>query len=64
MANKLRRWKVFHYLDEQMSRTFDPVQLGSIEVFCKAAELGGFTTAAESLGLGSCLIGTVVPMVQ
>ncbi|MCZ8235359.1 MAG: LysR family transcriptional regulator [Inhella sp.] len=34
-----------------MSRTFDPVQLGSIEVFCKAAELGGFTTAAESLGL-------------
>ncbi len=34
-----------------MSRTFDPVQLGSIEVFCKAAELGGFTAAAEALGL-------------
>lgn len=34
-----------------MSRAFDPVQLGSIEVFCKAAELGGFTAAAEALGL-------------
>lgn len=34
-----------------MARTFDPVQLGSIELFCKAAELGSFTGAAESLGL-------------
>lgn len=34
-----------------MARTFDPVQLGSIEVFCKAAELGGFTAAAEALGV-------------
>lgn len=32
-------------------RTFDPIQLGSIELFCKAAELGGFSAAAESLGL-------------
>lgn len=32
-------------------RTFDPVQLGSIEQFCKAAELGSFTAAAEFLGL-------------
>lgn len=32
-------------------RTFDPVQLGSIELFCKAAELGSFTAAAKSLGL-------------
>ncbi|HEX6733977.1 MAG TPA: LysR family transcriptional regulator [Azonexus sp.] len=30
---------------------FDPVQLGSIEQFCKAAELGSFTAAAEFLGL-------------
>lgn len=30
---------------------FDPVQLGSIEQFCKAAELGSFTAAAENLGL-------------
>ena len=34
-----------------MSRVFDPVQLGSIELFCKAAELSSFTAAAESLGL-------------
>ena len=34
-----------------MSRAFDPVQLGSIELFCKAAELGSFTAAAESLGI-------------
>lgn len=32
-------------------RNFDPVQLASIELFCKAAELGSFTAAAESLGL-------------
>jgi DNA-binding transcriptional LysR family regulator len=34
-----------------MIRTFDTIQLGSIEIFCKAAEMGGFSTAAESLGL-------------
>lgn len=34
-----------------MVRTFDPVQLNSIELFCKAAELGSFTAAAEALGL-------------
>jgi len=34
-----------------MARVFDPVQLGSIELFCKAAELGGFTAAAEALGV-------------
>ncbi len=32
-------------------RSFDPVRLSSIELFCKAAELGSFTAAAESLGL-------------
>lgn len=34
-----------------MSRNFDPVLLGSIELFCKAAELGNFTAAAEALGV-------------
>jgi DNA-binding transcriptional LysR family regulator len=32
-------------------RSFDPVQLGSIEIFCKAAELHSFSSAAEVLGL-------------
>jgi DNA-binding transcriptional LysR family regulator len=34
-----------------MSRQFDPVQLGSIEIFCKAAELGHFAATAEVLGV-------------
>lgn len=34
-----------------MARSFDPVQLGSIEIFCRAAELGSFTAAAEALGI-------------
>ncbi|MFY8082179.1 MAG: LysR family transcriptional regulator [Rubrivivax sp.] len=50
-THKLTPWNYVHYLIEQMTRTFDPVQLGSIELFCKAAELGSFTGAAEALGL-------------
>ncbi|HKN02823.1 MAG TPA: LysR family transcriptional regulator [Buttiauxella sp.] len=34
-----------------MSRSFESVQLGSIELFCKAAEQGSFTGAAEMLGI-------------
>lgn len=34
-----------------MSRSFESVQLGSIELFCKAAEQGSFTGAAEVLGI-------------
>ena len=34
-----------------MTRTFDPVQMGSIELFCRAAELGSFTAAAEAVGI-------------
>ena len=34
-----------------MTRAFDAMQLGSIELFCKAAELGGFTAAATALGV-------------
>ena len=32
-------------------RTFDSTQVGSIELFCKAAELGSFSATAEALGL-------------
>lgn len=48
--DKLITNEFIYYTNEQM-RTFDPVQLGSIEQFCKAAELGSFTSAAEALGL-------------
>jgi DNA-binding transcriptional LysR family regulator len=34
-----------------MARTFDPMQLGSIELFCKAAELSSFTASAGALGV-------------
>lgn len=34
-----------------MGRQFDDVQLGDIELFCMAAESGGFTAAAEQAGL-------------
>ncbi|MFS2019181.1 LysR family transcriptional regulator, partial [Massilia sp. CT11-108] len=31
-----------------MSRQFDDILLGSIELFCSAAELGSFTAAATA----------------
>ncbi len=34
-----------------MTRKIDPFQLGSIALFCKAAETGNFTSAAESMGV-------------
>jgi DNA-binding transcriptional LysR family regulator len=34
-----------------MTRSFEPMQLGSIELFCRAAELGGFTAAAVAAGV-------------
>ena len=54
-VDKLVISQFIHYTEEQMSRGstrhFAPVQLGSIELFCKAADLGSFTAAAEALGL-------------
>ena len=43
-----------------MSRSFDPVQLGSIEMFCKAAELQGFTAAARALGVTAAAVSRSV----
>lgn len=34
-----------------MTRTFNPIQLGSIELFCKTAELGSFVAAAQALSI-------------
>lgn len=34
-----------------MSQILDPFQLNSIALFCKAAELGNFTSAAEAVGV-------------
>ncbi len=43
-----------------MARAFDPVQLGSIEMFCKAAELQGFTAAAHALGVTAAAVSRSV----
>ena len=43
-----------------MSRAFDPVQLGSIEMFCKAAELQGFAAAAQVLGVTAAAVSRSV----
>lgn len=43
-----------------MSRAFEPVQLGSIEMFCKAAELRGFTAAALALGVTAAAVSRSV----
>jgi DNA-binding transcriptional LysR family regulator len=43
-----------------MTRAFDPVQLGSIELFCKAAELEGFTAAAYALGVTAAAVSRSV----
>ena len=43
-----------------MPRSFDPVQLGSIELFCRAAELQGFTAAAQALGVTAAAVSRSV----
>lgn len=45
-------------------RSFDPVQLGSIELFCKAAELGSFTAAAEALGLTPASVSRSIKRIE
>lgn len=47
-----------------MSQTFDPVQLGSIEQFCRAAELLSFRAAAEALGLTPAAISRSIARLE
>jgi DNA-binding transcriptional LysR family regulator len=47
-----------------MARAFDPVHLGSIEIFCKAAELGSFTAAAEWLGITPAAVSRSVARLE
>ncbi len=47
-----------------MARAFDPVQLGSIEMFCKAAELQSFTAAAHALGLTAAAVSRSVARLE
>jgi DNA-binding transcriptional LysR family regulator len=43
-----------------MNSRFEAMQLGSIEMFCKAAELGGFTAAAVALGVTAAAVSRSV----
>jgi DNA-binding transcriptional LysR family regulator len=46
------------------SRDFDPVQLGSIELFCKAAELSGFSAAAEAMGVTPAAVSRAISRLE
>lgn len=47
-----------------MARSFDPMQLGSIELFCKAAELNSFTAAAQALGITPAAVSRSVARLE
>jgi DNA-binding transcriptional LysR family regulator len=47
-----------------MSRRFDDVMLGSIELFCAAAERGSFTAAATALGLTPAAVSRSVARLE
>nr|WP_222611202.1 MULTISPECIES: LysR family transcriptional regulator [Undibacterium] len=47
-----------------INRDFDPVQLGSIELFCKAAEQQSFTLAASALGLTPAAVSRSVARLE
>ncbi|MEO4048908.1 LysR family transcriptional regulator [Pseudomonas sp. CAU 1711] len=47
-----------------MQRSFDDIQLGSIELFCLAAELGGFTAAARAAGVTPAAVSRSVARLE
>lgn len=47
-----------------MSRNFEDMSLGSIELFCLTAELGGFTAAANAAGLTPAAVSRTVARLE
>lgn len=47
-----------------MSRQFDDILLGSIELFCSAAELGSFTAAATAAGVTPAAVSRAVSRLE
>ena len=47
-----------------MTRTFDAMQLSSIEYFCKSAELASFTAAANALGVTPAAVSRSVSRLE
>lgn len=47
-----------------MRRQFDELQLGSLELFCAAAEAGSFTAAAQSTGVTPAAVSRVIARLE
>lgn len=47
-----------------MHRQFDDLQLGSLELFCAAAEAGSFTAAAQTLGLTPAAVSRAIARLE
>jgi DNA-binding transcriptional LysR family regulator len=47
-----------------MNRQFDDLMLGSLELFCTAAELGGFTAAATAAGVTPAAVSRTVARLE
>ncbi|WP_457320193.1 LysR substrate-binding domain-containing protein [Roseateles sp. P5_E11] len=47
-----------------MNRQFDDLMLGSLELFCAAAELGGFTAAATAAGVTPAAVSRTVARLE
>jgi len=47
-----------------MSSDLGTVQIGSLQIFCKAAEVGSFTVAAEVLGLTPAAVSRSVARIE
>jgi DNA-binding transcriptional LysR family regulator len=52
------------YDSVNMQRQFDDLLLGSIELFCQAAELGGFTAAATAAGVTPAAVSRSVARLE
>lgn len=53
-----------HGVKYKMTRLFEPVQLSSIAIFCKSAELGSFTRAAEFVGVTPAAVSRSVARLE
>ena len=47
-----------------MGRELNAIQIGSIEIFCRAAELGSFSLAAEALGLTPASVSRSIKRIE
>jgi DNA-binding transcriptional LysR family regulator len=63
-AHKWCKHQFIYYILEQIMAAIESIQLGSIEQFCKAAELGSFTGAAEVFGVTPAAISRSISRLE